>query len=127
MKNQVIVIPYGDNDFWYIMTMVGLIVVQWRENLVNAENFDDDFDMVSFIQKTMKYVLSVEYKSEERQKSLFEHLTRSSAWSRLSGSVPNVYIDTEADEYIKNTYSNGNSEILVIDFRLPKEKQVYIY
>lgn len=128
MKTNLIVIPYGDNDFWWVMNTVGNIVVSWNnENAWNKSDLQEKSieEFVVLIHKTMKYVLSIKYEGSEDD--YFKHLTTSSSWSRFSGSAPNIYFNEEAEQYLSKTYPDGNSEILVIDFRLPVGKQVYIY
>ena len=117
MKNQVIVIPYGDNDYAYTMTLVGELIVTWRKNLTQSEDFDEDFNLRDFIHKTMQFVLDVKYPGSSEEK--FKRLTKTSS--------TNIYIDEEADKYLDKHYPDGDYANLRIDFRLSEEKQVEIF
>ena len=101
------------------MKEVGNILQVWKRVSFSLS------DITSLVHDTMHYVLKQIYK--ENSEKYFKHLTSPSKWSSFSGSSPAIYINEEAQEYLNRTFDLGNSEILVVDFRLSEKDQVYIY
>jgi hypothetical protein len=120
-KYYLIVIPYGDNDYWSYMYQVGKILYSIYNEDYKIELPEKDLSIV--VKDTMKYVFSL-HKPKHRATELTEYLTKDSLWGNFMGTNFNIYTDDKAYDYLENIKFDGNREVLVIDFN-DKDNPVY--
>ncbi len=116
-----IVIPYGDNDFWSYMLQVGKVLYAISTDENSPEVSKEELKKV--VKNTINYIFSLH--KPEAADYYTEYLTKPSLWGSFMGTSFNIYVDDEAYQYLENIKFDGNREVLVMDFN-DKNNPVYV-